>query len=120
MPTIAITGWKLPILGIIKTKTFDSILESHYGLPVNDWIHVTSSSSAYINQELFLYWIQKILVPGVAAKQVSCGLKKDAKALLILNGCLSHSEDELKKLSNHSIEYHFLIPHSSHLTQPLD
>ncbi len=120
VPTIGINGWKLPILAIIKTKTFDSVLQERYGLPVNEWAHVTTSTSAYINQELFLYWIEKILVPGIAARRLVCGLKKDAKALLIIDGCLSHSEEALKKLSEHSIDYHFLVPHSSHLTQPLD
>ena len=40
--------------------------------------------------------------------------------LLIPDSCLAHIEVYLQDLKKHFINYHFLIPHSSHLTQPLD
>ena len=118
--TIGITGWSLLILAIIKTISFVSDLKVMYNLPVNEWCYVTSSSSAYINNKLFSYWVDKILVPGVAARCRFLGFKDDTKALLILDGCLAHSIANLQALSKHSIDFHFLVPHSSHITQPLD
>ena len=48
------------------------------------------------------------------------GLPENAKALLILDGCLAHDKEKLRVLGEHFIDYHFLLPHSSHITQPLD
>jgi hypothetical protein len=62
-----ITGWKLPHMVIMKTKTIAKELLLCFGLPKNEWAHITSSSSAYINEELFKYWVNHIVVPGIAA-----------------------------------------------------
>ena len=57
--------------------------------------YLTSSSSAYINEELFSVYVDKILVPGVKARRQFLDLPSDAGALLILDGCLAHSEEKL-------------------------
>jgi hypothetical protein len=105
---------------IIKTLSVASELSSRYGLPDNHWGLITSSSSAYMNQELFDMYLEQILLPGVKAQCTKFGLPTDAPALLILDGCLAHSKEKLDKLEKENISYHFLVPHSSHLTQALD
>lgn len=117
--TAGITGWTLPHLAIIKTMSVVSDLSARYGFPKSSWAHIVSSTSAYINEKLFDYYIDEILVPGVQARRRMLGLI-EANALLILDGCLCHKEEKLKALSQHQIFYHFLPPHSSHITQPLD
>ena len=115
-----ITGWKLPHMVIVKTKTIAKELLLCFSLPKNEWAHITSSSSAYINEELFKYWVDHIVVPGIAARHQALNLTENDKVLLLLDGCLSHSETLLKSLEEKGILYHFFVPHSSHLTQPLD
>lgn len=73
-----------------------------------------------MNDEVFSYWVSEILVPGVQARRRLLGLADDAPALLVLDGCLAHNKETLAELSKHSIDHHFLPPHSSHITQPLD
>ena len=73
------------------------------------------SSSAYINEKLFSYWIKKILVLKVQARQKALELLNKASALLILDGCLAYNEKLFQSLSNHYIDFYFLVPHSSHI-----
>ena len=92
MPTIGITGWSLPVLIIIKSMTVVSDLAIRYGFPVSDWAHILTSTSAYINEELFVYWVKKILVPSMEARRKAYGLSDEIWCLLILDGCLAHNE----------------------------
>ena len=57
-----------------------------------------TSSSVYINEKLFLYWIEKILVPEVQARQRALELLNKAPALLILDGYLAHNEKSFKAI----------------------
>ena len=95
-------------------------LATQYGLPASGWAHVVVSTSVFFNQELFQYWVDEILVPGVAAKRREFALPPDTPALLLLDGCLAHSKDTLTALSEHHIDSHFFTPHSSYITQPLE
>ena len=105
---------------ILKSKTFVGELADHYGFPSTEHAFITSSSSAYINEELFLAWVDEVLVPGVKARRRFLNLPTDSKALLILDGCHAHIPEKFQELSKVHIDHHFLVPHSSHLTQPLD
>ena len=121
VPTVGITGWYLPTMVIVKSKTIVSDLNVRYGFPKSHWAHITSSFSACINQELFHYYVDEILIPGVAARRRMLNLPEDTKALLVLDDCLAHNEQKLKEIAGkYAIDYHFLIPHSSHITQALD
>ena len=120
IPTVGVTGWTLPVLVILKSLTVVSDLAIRYGFPKSQWDHLVSSTSAYINEEIFEYWVTSILVPRVEARRRMLGLPEDAKALLILDGCLSHSKSKLEDLKDKFIDFHYLVPHSSHITGPLD
>ena len=117
---VGITGWSLTPMVIINTQTVTPSLGTRFGFPVSHNGHITTSDSAYINDELFGYWVDEILVPGVQNKRKQLDLREDEPALLILDRCFAHDRERLKQLSKHCIEHHFLLPHSSHLTQPLD
>ena len=99
MPTVGITEWYLPTMVIVKSKTIVSDLNVRYGFPKSHWAHITSSSSAYINQELFHYYVDEILVPGVAVRRWMLNLPEDTKALLVLDGHLAHNEQKLKEIA---------------------
>ena len=119
LSTIGVNGCKLPTLVIINTKTIVSELSVRFGFPQMEHAHVVSSTSGYINEELFVYWVDKILKPGIEARRRALEAP-DAKALILLDGCLAHSKDVLEKVSIGGISYHYFVPHSSHLSQPLD
>ena len=89
---IATGGWHLPHLAIVKTKSIVRVLATQYGLPAKGWAHVVASTSGYINQELFQYWVDEIMVPGVAAKRREFVLPPDTPTLLLLDGCLANSK----------------------------
>ena len=105
---------------IIKMQSIVSDLAVHFGFPSSQHAEFVSSSSPYINDELFSYWIESILVPEIVKQHRDLQIPDDAKTLLILDECLAHSEKKLQGLQEHGIEYHFLPPHLSHITQPLD
>ena len=45
----------------------------------------------------------------------------DDRALLLLDGCSCHTNEEFRELlERHNVTMRFLVPHTSHLTQPLD
>ena len=95
VPTYGITGWSLPTMVILKSKTFVGELADCYGFPSTGHAFITSSSSAYINEELFLAWVDEGLVPGVKARCRFLNLPTDSKALLILDGCHAHIPEKL-------------------------
>jgi len=117
---VGIVGWKLTTMVIVPSQTVHQDLAIRYGLPRSEHAHVVSSSSAYINDVLFEYWVDNILIPGVASRRRFLDVPNDAKALVIMDGCTSHQPHILEKLSKHHIDHHILIAHSSHITQPLD
>jgi hypothetical protein len=115
--TVAITGWFLSTLIIIKSIIVISDLTIQYGFSILNWGHILTFSSANINKKIFKYWITKILVPRVQMRRKAFGLANNTWCLLILDRCLAHNEEYMRKLNKHFIDYHFLVPHSSHLSQ---
>jgi hypothetical protein len=97
-----------------------SDLAIQYGFSISNWGYILTSSFAYINKEIFKYWITKILVFGVQMRRKAFGLANDTWYLLILDKCFAHNEEYMRKLNKHFIDYHFFVPHLSHLLQPLD
>ena len=106
-------------MAIVQTKTVHGEL-AQFDLPDNEFGLVTSSASAYINEELFLRWVEKIWTPHIE------GLRRrlqtpEQTALLLLDGAIAHLGQKAKELfvqcNTRVVE---LVPHTSHLTQPLD
>ena len=90
-----------------------------FGFPRSEHAHIVSSTSGYINDELFRYWVKEILKPGIEARRRVLQAP-NAKALLLLDGCLAHNKKILEGFMNEGIDHHFFLAHSSHLSQPLD
>lgn len=64
--------------------------------------------------------MREILIPSVEGRRRAFNLP-NAPALLLLDGATQHHCPEaLALLKGSNVIVHFLVPHSSHLTQPLD
>ena len=117
---IEMTGWEIHPMVIVKIKSIVSELSVHYGFPSSSHAEIVSSTSAYINEQLFSHWATNVLVPSIGMRHHALQLPEDTPALLILDICYAHSKEILMTLQEHHIAFHFLPPHSSHITQPLD
>lgn len=81
---------------------------------------ITGQSSGWMTCEKFREWVKVILLPYVQKKRLQLG-KPDQKALLLVDGHSSRADSEsLALLKENGVEVMLLVPHSSHLTQPLD
>lgn len=116
---IGLTGTTLRTMAIVQTKTVHGEL-AQFDLPDNEFGLVTSSASAYINEELFLRWVEKIWTPHIEGLRRQLQ-KPEQTALLLLDGASAHLGQKAKELfvrcNTRVVE---LVPHTSHLTQPLD
>jgi hypothetical protein len=81
---------------------------------------LVASQKGYITTELFMKLIIEILIPSVIFRRAQFDLG-NSRALLVVDGATQHqSLDIINALESANIGMHFLVPHSSHLTQPLD
>jgi hypothetical protein len=110
------TPLKPMLISIRKTLPRD-LLHS----PLIETIEYRYSSTGYINQGLFIEWIESILKPYLMQKRKENELPEDAPALLIMDNASVHLSD-LSTLILEEIHCKllFLVPNSTHLTQPLD
>jgi len=93
---IGLDGKKLRTLVIVQTKTIAAEL-SQFGLPDNDHALITTSPSAYINEELFIYWLEKIWIPHIEGLR-RWHNKPNQKALLLLDGATAHVTSVVRAL----------------------
>ena len=64
---------------------------------------------------------EQIMIPYVLAKRSSNPALRDKRALLFLDGHISHEDPEANAaMAEHQIDVYELLPHSSLVTQPLD
>lgn len=76
---------------------------------------VAASESGWTSNELGYIWLSEIFEPATREKA------EDKKRLLICDGHESHVSPKFVSFCiDHNIELVLLVPHSSHLTQPLD
>ena len=79
------------------------------------------SDSGYMNQELFLEWLEKVFVVAVKARRADLDLPENKQAFLIMDNCPAHTDREVEAvLGRHHIKPVFIPPHGSHIFQPLD
>ena len=107
---ISATGRTIKPLLIFKGKH----VQQQWFIPTDlpDWLY-TSSPNAFTSNEIGLLWLKEVFVPETA----DCvGWK-----LLIMDGHKSHCTDEFMRVAwLNKIHCFYLIPHSSHIFQPLD
>lgn len=80
-----------------------------------DWFY-TSTNSAFTTNEIGLCWLREILIP-----QTATNLNEGQWRLLISDGHKSHvSSDFMQEAYLSNIWCYYLVPHTSHIFQPLD
>lgn len=113
------TGRKLRQFNIVSTQNITAEL-ARYNLPDSAYALITSSPRGYMVTELFMEYLNKVLVPGVEGLRKELG-KEKATAGLLMDGMKAHDSPEVRAiLAKHNIRPLFLLPHASHLLQPLD
>jgi hypothetical protein len=110
---ISAAGRSLMPLIIFKGK----YVQRQWFIPENtpQWTY-TSSPNAFTSNDIGLQWLQDIFIPDTTQD-----LMPGQYRLLILDGHKSHTTIEfmMKCTANKIIPY-YLIPHASHILQPLD
>lgn len=84
------------------------------------WASYYQTPKGYMTQSSMLFWLKEIVSPYV--KSVRDQLKTNAKCVIIADGCSAHSSPEIDHFLNEigNIEFIFIPPHSSHISQMLD
>jgi hypothetical protein len=96
-------------------------VEAEVGLDGYDSSNVTlpSQENAFMTKRFFELWAREVSVQAVAERLVRFGYTR--MALLLLDGLSSYHTDEFLEIwASESIDFLFLVPHSSEQTQPLD
>lgn len=102
-------GYFLPPVCIFKGKNIKS--EWNDGMPAGSKIYM-GGKSAYVNTDLFFYWLKEHFVPR----------KPQGKVLLILDGHTSHCNniEMLEYADNNGVILICLPSHTTQFLQPLD
>ena len=122
MACISLDGSRLTPAIITKHKTVSSQIFTNGYNKQNLKLFTTKNS--FVTGEVFGRWLTEIFIPHV--EEVRNGFRQrlehfNERAVLILDGCTSHKMERFQTLlESKNITMLFLVPHSSHLTQPLD
>jgi transposase len=110
-------GMALKPLVILPRKTIEDDIFLHgYNSKNTSFCY---QENAFMTMSIFLLWAEEVFFPAVEAKREEMGYS--GNAILILDGLSAHhSEVLLAACADRKVEVVFLVPHSSHLTQPLD
>ena len=110
---VSADGQSIPPFIILKGKNISSSWIPKNTLEKN--VHFGCSSLGWTSHELSLYWLKNCFEP--ATREKAAGKPR----LLLCDGHDSHVTSEFVSYCiQHNIFLHLLIPHSSHLLQPLD
>ena len=81
---------------------------------------IQHTSSGYINKEIFLRWIEQVLIPEVERRRVELDMPEQ-QSFLVMYNYSSHTDDDVRGvLAEHNIVPVFIPPHGSHIFQLLD
>ena len=120
---ICLDGTTLCPAVITKTETISSVVFSEGGY-TPDSIEFHTTDNSFINNEVFGEWLCVVLIPKIERRQVKLRRRLgpvDDRAVLILDGLKCHvMEPFMELLRRHNVTVVVLVPHSSHMTQPLD
>jgi len=79
-----------------------------------------SSEKAFISKKIFGDYIKSEVIPYIDNERRRIE-KMDARAIILVDGHLSHHDELLEAVfAEKNIYYAFIPPHSSHILQPLD
>ena len=119
---ISLCGETMKPTIITRTKTINSmVFDNGYSM---ETLRVFSTENSFITGGVFSRWLREVFVPHVEKKREYLRSKLgnfDDKAVLIMDGCSAHKIEEHRAfLAEKRIHVRFLVPHTSHMTQPLD
>ena len=119
---IALDGSRLKPAIITKTRRVNSAVYEN-GYDTGNLI-VYSTKTSFITSDVFGRWLRDIFIPYVEETRRSLHERLgefDDRAVLVLDKCAAHTNPAHRQLlAEKNITMRFLVPHSSHLTQPLD
>ena len=79
------------------------------------------SESGFVNKQIFMQYLHEKLIPHINEIRLSQHLLQSTRSLIILDGFSGHVDINIvNTLASNFIDVHFLIAHTSHLTQPCD
>ena len=109
--TISALGRKLRPVIIFKGKTLQTSWFLQEKIP--DWLY-TASENGWTSNAICVRWLEQVFIPETATSP-------PRPRLLLLDGHGSHATTEFMwKCFQNNIFLYYLIPHSSHVLQPLD
>ena len=115
---IAADGSATKPLVIIREVTIRERLAGEGWTPRK--VILAHTASGYINQEVFLSWINAIFVPEVEKRRTELDMPEQ-RAFLVMDNCTAHTNDDVQQVLNeHNIVLVFIPAHGSHIFQPLD
>ena len=119
---ISLDGECLKPAIITKNKTVTSALFEN-GYDTNR-VKLYHTKNSFITGEVFWRWLNDIFLPHVEERREVLRRQRgnfNERAVLIMDGCTCHKLTPfLTLLASKNVTPVFLVPHSSHLTQPLD
>lgn len=84
-----------------------------------DAFQIVHTKSGFVNSDSFLHYMQTIFLPNL--RDLREKVQYYGKAVLIMDGYLSHQKViESLNFEEDNLFIHFLVPHTSDQTQPLD
>lgn len=105
-------GFVMPPLIILKGKQHQTRWSDHSSIPDDYWIEV--NETAYMNDQLALDWVKLF-------EKWSRNRRVRGWRLLILDGHTTHGTREVIEFCDaHNILIFCMLPHTTHLCQPLD
>ena len=109
--TISALGRKLRPVVIFKGQTLQTSWFLQEKIP--DWLY-TASENGWTSNAICVRWLEQVFIPETTTSP-------SRPRLLLLDGHGSHATTEFMwKCYQNNIILYFLIPHSSHVLQPLD
>lgn len=101
---------------VVSRVTFDSNMYQY--IPY-DAFQIVHTKSGFVNSDSFLHYMQTIFLPNL--RDLREKVQYYGKAVLIMDGYLSHQKViESLNFEEDNLFIHFLVPHTSDQTQPLD
>ena len=120
---ICLDGSRLRHTVITKTMTISSAVFAEGGL-TSERVKFAHTENSFINNDVFGEWLCDVFLPEVMRKRAWLREKYgtfNERAVLILDGLKCHTmEPFVELLRRHNVTMVVLVPHSSHMTQPLD
>jgi hypothetical protein len=115
---ISASGSRLPPYFISTRMTYDSTLEAHDYYLDEDFFMARTENS-FITEVAFLDWFTRAFLPYVQKRAAKFSYR--GKFLLFIDGHASHCTDLVREFcARNNTVLLLLVPHSSHVAQPLD